>query len=133
MEEVGKENIFIFGLEADEVIELRKDYDPESYVKKDPYLEEAISMIRDGFFSPEDIDLFKPIVDNFTNGDYYMNMADFESYHQSQMEVDKMYQDQKTWTEKAIINVASMGKFSSDRTINEYNRDIWKTEKKIIK
>ena len=132
MEEVGRENIFIFGLEADEVVELRKNYDPMSYVKKDPYLEEAIAMIRDGFFSPEDVDLFKPITDNITHGDYYMNMADFEGYHKAQMEVDKMYQNQKVWTEKAIINVASMGKFSSDRTINEYNRDIWKTKKKII-
>lgn len=130
MEEVGRENIFIFGLEADEVVEARSGYNPQSFIDKDQYLQEAIDMIRDGFFSPEDIDLFKPIIDNITtNGDFYMVLADFEGYHKCQMEVDEVYRNQDLWTEKAIINVAHMGKFSSDRTINQYNDEIWKTDK----
>jgi len=128
-EEVGKDNIFIFGLEADEVPALRKNYNPMDYVEKDPYLQKAVNMINEGFFSPEEADLFKPLMHTITEGDYYMVMADFAPYHDAQGEVDKLYLKQNLWTEKAIINVANMGKFSSDRTITDYNNDIWHCDK----
>ena len=133
MEEVGLENIFIFGLETDEVVGLRSHYNPQSYIDKDPYLQKAIDMINEGFFSPEEIDMFKPIMNCITKGDYYMVMADFASYHECQMKVDEVYKNPILWTKKAILNVAKMGKFSSDRTIGEYNHDIWKTKPLSIK
>jgi len=132
-EEVGKDNIFIFGLEADEVPALRRNYDPKSYVSKDPYLQKTINMINEGFFSPEEADTFKPLMHTLTEGDYYMVMADFAPYHECQKAVDKLYKNQELWTEKAIINVANMGKFSSDRTIADYNREIWNCVKVPVK
>jgi len=132
-EEVGKDNIFIFGLEADEVPALRRNYDPKSYLSKDPYLQKTINMINEGFFSPEEVDIFKPLMHTLTDGDYYMVMADFAPYHECQGAVDKLYKNQELWTEKAIINVANMGKFSSDRTIADYNREIWNCVKVPVK
>lgn len=131
-EEVGKENIFIFGLEADEVPALRKNYNPKEYIEKDPYLQETLRMINEGFFSPEEADLFKPLLHTITEGDYYMVMADFAPYHDCQAEIDEVYKKQELWTEKAILNVANMAKFSSDRTIEDYNNDIWHCEKTPI-
>lgn len=131
-EEVGKENIFIFGLHADEVPALRKSFNPQDYIAKDPYLQKTLAMINEGFFSPEEVDLFKPLMHTITEGDYYMVMADFAPYHDCQAEVDKLYKKQNQWTEKAILNVANMGKFSSDRTITDYNTDIWNCDKVSI-
>jgi glycogen phosphorylase len=133
MEEVGRENIFIFGLETHEVTSLRSNYNPKSFIKKDPYLQKTIDMINEGFFCPEEVDLFKPIIDCVTGSDYYMLMADFASYHECQMKVDTVYKDPIAWTKKAILNVAKMGKFSSDRTIGEYNHEIWKAKPLSIK
>jgi starch phosphorylase len=125
-EEVGEENIFIFGLTAQEVNELRLSYAPEECCRKDPMLKEAVGLIRNGFFSPESPDLFKPLMDELLTRDPYLVFADYEAYHQAQMAVDALYRDPEAWTEKAVLNVARIGKFSSDRTIHEYNRDIWK-------
>ena len=88
-------------------------------------LKKSIELIKEGFFSPEKPDLFHPLVDSLLNHDQYLVLADFEDYCRCQKEVDLAYRDRGSWTSKAIINVARMGKFSSDRTINEYNRDIW--------
>ncbi|MFH0996552.1 MAG: glycogen/starch/alpha-glucan phosphorylase [Pseudomonadota bacterium] len=128
-DEVGQENIFIFGLTADEVPAIRPSYNPNDYYMKDPVLKQAIDLIREGFFSPEDPDLFKPLMDGLLNEDRYLVLADFEAYHQCQMKVDALYRDREAWTAKSIFNVARAGKFSSDRTILEYNRDIWRAER----
>jgi glycogen phosphorylase len=128
MEEVGDENIFIFGLTADEVKQLKPNYNPRSYYERDPLLKQVIDLIYDGFFSPEERKLFHPLINNLLEHDPFLVLADFDSYRQSQEKVCKTYLDQKLWTKMAILNVARMGKFSSDRTIKEYNRDIWKAE-----
>ncbi|MBU2623598.1 MAG: glycogen/starch/alpha-glucan phosphorylase, partial [Proteobacteria bacterium] len=128
MEEVGRENIFIFGLTAEEVSARRQDYNPREYYAKDPLLKRAIDLIREGFFSPEEPDIFHSLVDLLLNDDRYFILADFEAYYNCNREVDALYRDQDAWTQKAILNVARMGKFSSDRTIMEYNRDIWHAE-----
>jgi starch phosphorylase len=128
MEEVGRENIFIFGLSSEDVAALRPSYNPGEYYLKNPVLKETIDLIRDGFFNPEEPFLFHSLIDQLLSDDRYMVLADFEAYHRCQMEVDKLYQDQEQWTKKAILNVARMGKFSSDRSILEYNHDIWQAE-----
>ncbi|ACM21805.1 glycogen phosphorylase [Geotalea daltonii FRC-32] len=127
MEEVGRENIFIFGLTTDEVNNTRnKGYNPRDYYSKLPALRRVLDQIAGGFFSPGAPDLFRPIVDLLLNqGDYYMLLADYTSYIACQDEVSKLYRDQNEWTRRAILNTAGMGKFSSDRTIAEYARDIW--------
>ncbi|ABQ25900.1 glycogen/starch/alpha-glucan phosphorylase [Geotalea uraniireducens] len=127
MEEVGKENIFIFGLTAAEVNNLRKKgYNPRDYYNRQPELKKTLDMIAGGFFTPNAPDLFRPIVDILLNqGDYYMLLADYASYVACQEEVSKVYLDQDEWARRAILNTAGMGKFSSDRTIAEYAREIW--------
>ena len=128
MEEVGRENIFIFGLTTEEVVSLRSGYRPMDYYSGNPPLKQAIDLIRDGFFSPDDRGLFQPLVDLLLNEDRYMVLADFDAYHQAQMRIDTLYCDTEEWTKKSILNVARIGKFSSDRTIREYNQDIWHAE-----
>ncbi len=126
MEEVGRENIFIFGLDAGEVGRLRNDYNPMDWYKGNPELKQVLDMIGGGRFSPEAPALFQPIVDSLLHdGDYYMLMADFTSYVATQDEVGKLYLDRDEWLRKSILNTAGVGKFSSDRTIQEYARDIW--------
>ncbi len=128
MEEVGRENIFIFGLTAEEVANMCQNYNPREYFEKDPILIKAIELIRNGFFSPEEPDIFHSLIDSLLNEDKYFILADFEAYFKCQKDVDALYKDYDTWSKKAILNIARMGKFSSDRTIMEYNRDIWNTE-----
>jgi len=132
MEEVGKENIFIFGLTADEVMALRPHYNPMEYYEKDPILKQAITMINTGFFSPEVPGMFNSLIDLLLHDDRYMVLADFEAYRRCQEQVDRVYCDRDAWTKKAILNVARIGKFSSDRTILEYNRDIWHAQPLMI-
>ncbi len=127
MEEVGRENIFIFGLDAREVTALKnRGYNPREYYARQPALRKVLDMIAEGEFSPENRDLFKPIIDNLLNqGDRYMLLADYTSYVNCQDEVGKLYRESDEWARRAILNTAGMGKFSSDRTIAEYARDIW--------
>ena len=127
MEEVGRENIFIFGLDAQGVNELRqRAYNPREYYDRLPELRKVLDQIAEGKFSPENSDLFKPIVDGLLNqGDRYMLLADYASYVACQEEVGKLYRDRDEWARRAILNTAGMGKFSSDRTVAEYARDIW--------
>jgi len=128
MEEVGKENIFIFGLTAEEVSAIRPGYRPADYCAQDPLLQETLDLIRAGFFSPEQPDLFHPLVDGLLYADPYLVLADFASFCQCQQRVDQAFRDRSSWAKKAVLNVARMGKFSSDRTILEYNREIWKAQ-----
>ena len=129
MEEVGRDNIFIFGYTVDEILNLRRSgYNPFQYYENNPELKQVLDMIRDGYFSPENRDLFKPIVDSLLHHDTYMLLADYESYISCQEKVGELYKDRDEWAKKSILNVANMGKFSSDRTIREYAREIWGIE-----
>ncbi len=126
MEEVGRDNIFIFGLTADQVTGLKNaGYQPYDYYQHNPELKLAIDMIGNGSFSLHEPDLFKPIVDTLLSIDNYLLLADYSSYIACQDEVDKLYQQPHEWARTSILNTAGMGKFSSDRTIAEYARDIW--------
>ena len=125
--EVGAENIFIFGLTAAEVAKLKADgYQPWDFYHASLELRAVLDMIGSGFFSPEEPDRFKPIVSALLqHGDEYLLLADYASYIACQKAVELAYLDQEQWVRKAILNVAHMGKFSSDRTIMQYATQIW--------
>ncbi|MDP2963359.1 MAG: glycogen/starch/alpha-glucan phosphorylase [Sulfurimicrobium sp.] len=126
MEEVGNDNIFIFGLNTGEVAALNTRYNPWDYYHANAELKWALDMIASGYFSPEQADLFQPVVHNLTHGgDHYLLLADFAAYIAAQEQVETLYRDPKQWARSAILNVAGMGKFSSDRTIGEYAERIW--------
>lgn len=127
-EEVGDENIFIFGLKVDEIEAIRRDgYNNWDFYQNNPELKQVIDQIRDGFWSPEEPNLFHPIVNALLDGgDYYMILADYAEYAATQKRVDALYRKPAEWTGKAIRNVARVGKFSSDRTIRDYADEIWK-------
>ena len=127
MEEVGKENIFIFGLKAHEVASMRKNgYSPYDFYQENQELMKVLDMIDSNFFSPNDPFLFKPIVRSLLEqGDYYLVLADFANYVTTQEAVARLYQDQEAWTRKSILNTIGMGKFSSDRAVSEYADNIW--------
>jgi len=128
-EEVGAENFFLFGLTAREVANLKsKGYNPGEYFHSNPELREAIDQVRSGFFSKGDKNLFLPLVDFLISRDEYLLFADYASYLDCQERVGRAYQDQKNWTKMSILNVARMGKFSSDRSIREYAEKIWKAK-----
>jgi starch phosphorylase len=124
-EEVGDENIFIFGMTTDEVMARKVKYNPVDCIEKDANLMAVMELLRTGYFSPDDPGIFAPILDNLLTKDEYMLMADFPSYIECQKKVSELYRNQNEWTRKAILNVARMGTFSSDRSIADYNRDIW--------
>ncbi len=127
MEEVGKENIFIFGLTADEVVKKKQEgYNPGQYYESNKEIKKILDMIGSGYFSPENPGLFQPIVHSLLDGgDYYLVLADFENYAATQETVAKTYKDQGRWTRMSILNTANMGKFSSDRAVQEYAAQIW--------
>jgi starch phosphorylase len=126
-EEVGDDNIFIFGLAADEVARRREEgYYPIEIVRENRELAQVLEQIGGGFFSPTDLNRFKPLVDRLLDdGEYFLALADYETYIAAQERVDENYRDQESWIRKAIINTAHMGKFSSDRSIQDYANDIW--------
>ncbi len=126
-EEVGDDNIFIFGLTVEQVDELRRmGYNPWDYYNANSELKKALDQIQTGFFSPEAPHLFQPIIDAILHkGDYFMVLADYEAYIKTQAEVDAEYKNPSEWNRKAILNVAKIGKFSSDRTIQDYADEIW--------
>ena len=130
LEEVGQDNIFIFGLTAEEVrVAKRNGYHPRDHYEAVPALKEVIDRIIGNFFCPTQPGLFQPIVDSLLErGDPFMVLADFAAYVDCQGKVSLAYFDQERWTRMAIANVARMGKFSSDRTISEYARDIWRVK-----
>lgn len=134
-EEVGNDNIFIFGMTVDEVeMRRREGYNPREFYEKLPELKLALDQIQGGFYSPEDPNLFHDIVDVLLNkGDHYMLLADFESYVKCQEKVDQLYNNPMEWAKKCLLNIAASGKFSSDRTIAEYARDIWNVEPSLEK
>lgn len=126
-EEVGSENFFLFGLTAQEVAQKKAaGYNPRDYYNSNEELKLAIDRLSSGFFSHGDGDLFKPLIDSLLNRDDYLLLADYQSYVECQDRVGKAYRDRDSWTRMAILNVARMGKFSSDRSIQDYLKDIWK-------
>ncbi len=126
-EEVGADNFFLFGLTAEQVYELKaRGYNPKEYYDSDPELREAVEKISSGSFSRGDRNLFKPLVDSLLYDDSYLLFADYRSYVERQGQVGVAYKDQAKWTRMSILNVARMGKFSSDRSIKEYCDKIWK-------
>lgn len=126
-EEVGKDNIFIFGLDAKGVQDLKASgYDPRAYVSQNKELHRVIDQIQGGFFSGDKTDLFWPIVDALLfKGDTYLLLADYASYVEAQDRVSETFRDRDAWARMSILNTAKMGKFSSDRTIIDYANDIW--------
>ncbi|HOK04421.1 MAG TPA: glycogen/starch/alpha-glucan phosphorylase [Victivallales bacterium] len=131
-EEVGRENILIFGMTVDEVKALlSKGYNASEFIEKDEYLKRILDLIKDGFFSYENKDLFKPLLDNLRY-DPFMVMADFASYREIHEEAWNLYLNKKLWTQKTLCNIAKMGKFSSDRAIKEYAEKIWHVEPMIV-
>jgi len=128
-EEVGEDNIFIFGLLAEEVIKLKSgNYNPKKYYESNPMLKRVIDMISTDFFNKDEPGIFKPIIDSLLNVDFYCLLADYQSYIDAQDRVSKLYLNKDEWTKMAILNVARVGKFSSDRSIKEYAEKIWKVE-----
>ena len=133
-DEVGAENIFIFGLRADEVGQLLSDgYRPEQYLGAQKSLRRIVDSLASGHFSRGDKDIFRPIIAKLLSSrDEYVHLADLESYIETQRNVDIEYRDRVGWRRKSLLNIARMGKFSSDRTIMEYARDIWKIKPAVI-
>lgn len=125
-EEVGAENFFLFGLTAQEVMNLRaKGYKPLDYYGSNPELKQVIDQLASGFFAPREPGLFMSIVESLLNQDEYMLLADYQAYVDCQERVSHAFQDQDNWTRMSILNVARIGKFSSDRTIADYCQEIW--------
>jgi starch phosphorylase len=128
-DQVGAENFFLFGLDTEEVAGVwRRGYRPMEACARDPELAEVLDLIRSGFFSRGDTELFRPLLDNLTYHDPYLVLADFSSYRDCQQKVSAAYCDKDSWTRMSILNSARSGMFSSDRTIREYTRDIWKAK-----
>jgi starch phosphorylase len=123
---VGPENFFLFGLTAGDVAALKaRGYKPRSVYESNAELREAIDLIADGFFSGGDKGLFQPLVASLLNHDEYMLLADYEAYVDCQQRVSEAYSDRRNWTRMSILNSARVGRFSSDRSIREYCRNIW--------
>ena len=137
VEEVGKENAFIFGLSADEVINYENNggYNPEEIFNTDQDIRRVLMQLINGYYSPQDPELFRDIYNSLLNtknsakADTYFILKDFRSYAEAQKRVEAAYRDENWWARAAMLNTASAGKFSSDRTIEEYVRDIWHLEK----
>lgn len=126
MEEVGAENIFIFGLTTPEVAEVKANgYRPSDYYHNNPALKQVLDMIADGYFSVEEPTRYRNLVDSLLHHDQYLLLADYASYIETQDKVSALYQNQDEWLRMAILNVANMAKFSSDRAIADYAKNIW--------
>ncbi|XP_010186157.1 PREDICTED: glycogen phosphorylase, liver form [Mesitornis unicolor] len=133
-EEAGEENLFIFGMRVEDVTELdREGYNAQEYYDRLPELKQAIDQIASGFFSPQEPDLFNDVVNMLFHHDRFKVFADYEAYIKCQEKVSELYMNSKAWTKMVIRNIAAAGKFSSDRTIKEYARDIWHVEPSDLK
>jgi starch phosphorylase len=128
-EAVGTDNFFMFGLTAEQVLNLQNQgYNPRDYYHNNAELKEVIDRLASGYFSVNEPQLFQPIVDSLLNRDEYLVLADYQSYLHCQEQIAQIYQNQVQWNKMSILNVARMGKFSSDRTIGEYAQDIWQAQ-----
>ncbi|MBQ5430061.1 MAG: glycogen/starch/alpha-glucan phosphorylase [Lachnospiraceae bacterium] len=133
VEEMGEENAFIFGMSAQEVIEHenKRDYNPMEIFNSDQGVRKVLMQLVNGFYSPDDPEMFRDIYNSLLNtqctqfADTYFNLKDFRSYADTQDRISETYKDEEKWTKMALLNIANVGKFSSDRTIQEYVDDIW--------
>jgi starch phosphorylase len=124
---VGEENIVIFGMTAEEVAKVRADgHNPRATIEQSKELSQALAAISSGVFSPDDRNRFAGLVDGIYNHDWFMVAADFDAYSRAQREVDALWNDKSAWNSKTILNTARMGWFSSDRTIRQYAKEIWR-------
>ncbi|MCE1190045.1 MAG: glycogen/starch/alpha-glucan phosphorylase [Ignavibacteria bacterium] len=134
LEEVGADNIFIFGLLADEVLKLKQTgYDPRMYYETNAELRRVVDSIANNEFSRFEHGIFQLLIDGLLNVDYYCLFADFDSYMKTQEQVSDLYMNKDEWTKKSILNVARIGKFSSDRSIRDYAQLIWKVKPVRVK
>jgi starch phosphorylase len=125
-EEAGQENMFLFGLTADQVVESRATYNSYSHYLNDPEIKAALDLISSGYFNPGEPGVFVPILNVLlAEGDHYMHLADMRSYSDAQHRLGQFFRDPDAWSRVAILNVAASGKFSSDRTIAQYASEIW--------
>jgi starch phosphorylase len=124
LEEAGDENMFIFGLKTNEVEQLRHNYDPQSYLY-DGETADVMRLLKSGYFNISEPNIFDLLINSLTEHDFYMHFADFESYIEAQKSVEQKYADRNSWMRSSLMNIARSGKFSSDRTIAEYAKDIW--------
>ena len=125
----GDENLFLFGLTAEQVASSRAWYNPRWHYENEPETRAALDLIASGHFSRNEPDIFAPLLDMLlTSGDFYMHLADLPSYVDAHERLGRLYADPRAWAAKAVLNIAASGKFSSDRTIAEYAADIWKAE-----
>jgi len=128
-EEAGEENLFLFGLTVEQVENSRGWYSPWWHYENEPETRAALDLIFSDHFSPNEPGVFAPLRDTLlTQGDHYMHLADLTSYCLADEKLSELYADPGAWARKAILNVASSGKFSSDRTITEYASEIWHLE-----
>ena len=123
---VGDDNIFIFGLTAEQVAGLRRDgYTPRDVINKSPALSEALKQIASGVFSPDDVNRYRDLIQNLYDTDWFLVTADFDSYYKAQRDADAVWNTPAEWNRMAILNTARVGWFSSDRTIRQYGKEIW--------
>ena len=128
-EEVGADNFFLFGMTSEQAEALlHQGYHPHSIYQSNSELREALDLIASGAFSPHEPDLFQPLVQSLLNDDPFMVLADYQAYIECQDNVARAYSDTTHWSRMSILNVARMGKFSSDRAVREYCRDIWQIQ-----
>ena len=133
-EEVGDANFFLFGLTEEQIEERRSHYNPLGIISQDEDLQSVMHLLESGYFNQFEPGLFDDVIDSIKSPhDPWMTIADFRSYIDAQQRVEEAYRDQDHWTKMSIINCANSGKFSTDRTINEYNRDIWKLTPQPVK
>jgi starch phosphorylase len=125
----GEENFFLFGLTAEEVANSRGWYKPQWHYDNEPETRAALDLVASDHFSRNEPGVFAPILDVLIRkGDYYLHLADLKSYSEAHARLDELYADQENWSRKAVLNIAASRNFSSDRTITEYARDIWRVE-----
>lgn len=127
-EAAGEENFFLFGLNATQVEQTRGFYNPQWHYDHDPETRAALDLIASNHFSRYEPGIFTPILNALLHEDHYLHLADLVSYGEAHQRLGELYRDEESWSRKAILNIAAAGKFSSDRTIDEYARDIWKIE-----
>ena len=131
VEEVGKENAFIFGLSADQIMEYEKNgnYNPRDVYNNNQDVRQVLTQLVNGFYSPENPELFRALYDALLEKDTYFTLLDFDSYKEAHNRIDAAYRDEEHWARTAMLQTASAGKFSSDRTIEEYAKEMWHLEK----
>jgi starch phosphorylase len=132
-EAAGEEHFFLFGLSAEQVAQSRGVYDPRWHYDHEPETRVALDLIASDHFSRNEPGVFTPILDSLLrHGDHYLHLADLTSYGEAHARLGEVYGDQEEWSRRAIVNIAASGRFSSDRTIAEYAREIWHAEACVV-